>query len=339
MRSTAKGSAQHFLRISICVIALAFCLQGCLETGDTLSSRNAKKLIDLMAQTDLSLKSDDASVRLAHFASLAKTKEGQGKSYMEGDVSGLRHIEWNLRGQALEVAAELMFSNVDDVKGFREQINETFGAPDAACSDGKLAHWLPKEGLSVRFSVEPELPDGSGKWIGDFSVMNGDPVDVNCSHSSSDKTKMIDTNTLKSVFMRIKTSPPPLQQPEAMQAWMTEYGEVTLGRERRCGVDMYNHNPTAPGGFHDLLTEVVTCPGERVSSMSMESSVQDTLAAKRVRDTAEEVFGYSLLPCSHQYRDVWEISPQQTLEALYIADQVKITLYDGPANVVRSCKR
>ena len=339
MNWAVKRIIQRLLLGSLCFPALILGLQGCMESGEgSLSKRNAQKLIELMAQTDISLASDDAAARLAHFSSLAKTKPGQGSSYMEGDVSGLLQIDWSLRGQALEVAAEVMFSDADDVQDFRERLNKAFGAPDAACSNSALTHWLPQEGLSVRFQTESEQEDGSGQWFGALSVMNGDPVDVNCARSSSDKAQIMDVATLKALFLRIKTSPPPLQQADAMQTWLQTYGDVTPASTQRCMASMYNHTPSEPTGFHNLYAEINTCPGGITSHMRLESTVQDMFASQRVRDTAEEVFGYSLLPCSHAHRDVWEVSPQQTLVASYIADQVALELYDGPASVVKNCR-
>ncbi|MFC3337809.1 hypothetical protein [Paracandidimonas soli] len=82
-----------------------------------------------------------------------------------------------------------------------------------------------------------------------------------------------------------------------------------------------------------------TCPGGPVSYMSIESSVKDMFSSRRVRGAARDVFGYSLLPCSHMHRGVWEISPQQTLVAHYVADKVELRVYDGPAGVVEHCRR
>src|SRR5690606_10808890 len=135
----------------------------------------------------------------------------------------------------------------------REQVDEVFGAADGACSDNTVTHWLPKEGLSAQLEVESEQPDGSGSWFALFRVKNGEPLDVNCKRSMSDKAQMIDVDALKAVFTRIKTSPPPLSDPQGMQAWLASYGEVTPANQRKCGADMYNHTPSAPAGFHTLF--------------------------------------------------------------------------------------
>ena len=232
-----------------------------------------------------------------------------------------------------------MLSDADAVQAFREQVDKVFGAADGACSDNSVTHWLPEDGMSARLEVESEQADGSGHWFALFSVKKGEPLDVNCKRSLSDKSQMIDVDALKALFTRIKTAPPPLPDSQEMQVWLENYGEVTQASKRRCGADMYNHTPSAPVGFHDLFAAANTCPGGEVSYMSLESSMPDMFAAKRVREAAQAVFGYSLLPCSHANRDVWEVSPQQTLEATYIADKVKLWLYDGPASVVKNCRR
>lgn len=325
------------------------------ETIKPFDPTNTQTVIGLLADTDAAL-SPDGDRRTAHWQPVARprppanTASGEDPPndgalpvwmaleqctlgrQLAGAMPGVLCVSFD-DGTNAKTDLALLFADTGGATVFRAAMDARFGASDPACSDQARAHWSLSPGLSLKWAA-----DAGDPRLVTVSLLESDPVDANCTVTSSPRSAVVDPAALEAFLKRLKADPPPWTDVEGMRRWLGIYGEIPRAENGSIfpwppvgppglGLSVNMKSPSVPGG--DSATTVLHLIG---------GYGVDMFAEDKVRKAITDALGQPYAACSDSTRTVWVVDANVTLALMSFVEQIGILITNGPVTALAECR-
>lgn len=296
----------------------------------TLSKSDASQVLAVVRAADPTKGSKLETAQ--HFSALAQVDPETGAVTERSTIPGIMTVLVGTRPDwHFNASLRLLFDDVAERDKFATGLASAFGEPDPACLSDKIAYFSPAADYAIAWlTPDPESPEVQ------IEIAGRDPTDANCARSSSPKDFLVNETDLRTYLERLRDDAPPLDDLDAIRAWLAPYGEPVQKNDGDCDIDLilpsWDADPRPPlaglEGLSYFEASAAPCAGNnpKVNYVAVTAPrAADMFGMEKAVALANEVYGEPADDCGEPYLFTWVLDQKRT---------VMITETDGSFAVI-----